>query len=81
MEEFKKQKIFFSFDYERSTPLREEFVCEDASKGMRLRWFSKLEDLVKEDYEDKKKEKHVPMTVFVMNEFFDALPITVLEYT
>jgi SAM-dependent MidA family methyltransferase len=40
-----------------------------------------LEDLVKEDYENKKKGKEIPMTIFVMNEFFDALPVTILEYT
>ena len=48
---------------------------------MKLRWYSKLEDLLKKDYEYRKKGKEVPFTVFIMNEFFDALPITILEYT
>jgi SAM-dependent MidA family methyltransferase len=37
--------------------------------------------LIKEDYEAKKKGKEVPLTIFVMNEFFDALPISIIEYT
>jgi hypothetical protein len=29
MEEFKKNKTFFRFDYEKATPLREEFIAEN----------------------------------------------------
>jgi hypothetical protein len=37
--------------------------------------------LVKEDYDLLKGGKEVPLTIFLMNEYFDALPTTVLEYT
>ena len=37
--------------------------------------------MLREDYELKKAGKDVPVTVFLMNEFFDALPVTILEYT
>jgi SAM-dependent MidA family methyltransferase len=40
-----------------------------------------LELLAKEDYDNLRDKKELPVTVFVMNEFFDALPTTVLEYT
>ena len=57
MEEFKKAKTFFKFDFENANQFREEFVSENQDKDISLRWFSKLEDLLQEDYEAKKQGK------------------------
>jgi len=50
MNEFKKGKTFFRFDYQNATQFREEFISENEFKEIKLSWFSKLEDLLKEDY-------------------------------
>ena len=48
------------------------------SERLNSMWYSKLEDLLNEDNQYLKKGKEVPFTVFITNEFFDALPITIL---
>jgi SAM-dependent MidA family methyltransferase len=46
-----------------------------------LHWFRSLEALVHNDAEKKKNtEEDAPFTIFVMNEYFDALPVRVLEH-
>lgn len=50
MDEFKKNKTFFRFDFENANPFREDFLPENEEKNINLRWFSKLEDLLKDDY-------------------------------
>ena len=54
MDEFKKAKTFFRFDFENATPYREEFLPENEEKNIHLQWFSRIEDLLKEDHEAKK---------------------------
>jgi hypothetical protein len=81
LEEFKKHKTFFRFEFEKADQLKEQFLPESPSKDIRLTWYTRLEELLRDDYELKKAGKDLPTTVFLMNEFFDALPVTVLEYT
>lgn len=81
LEEFKRGDHFFSFQHELATANFESFTTENEDKDVSLKWFSSLEDLLQADKEQEKRGEEPPLTIFVMNEFMDALPTTVLRYT
>ena len=81
LEEMKQSKRYYRFDHENATPLKEEFLAENEGSDMKLSWYGRLEDLLTADHQNREKGIEPPLTLFVMNEFFDALPVNVLEYT
>ena len=56
----------------------ESFKNENEFQDINLKWYPNFEYLVKEDYDNFQAKKEVPLTVFLMNEYFDALPTTIL---
>lgn len=81
LEEFKNQNQYFRFEHEKSSEQYESFQSEDEFKEINLRWFTSLEELLKQDFERSQKGEETPFTVFLMNEYFDALPTSILKFT
>lgn len=56
-------------------------MSENEEKSVNLKWFQNLESMYYTDTENEKSGQETPFTIFVMNEFMDALPVTIMAYT
>lgn len=81
MNEFKKSNLYFNYDHESKNEQLELFMSENSQKDITLKWFTDIEQIVVQDHQSKMTGKQLPFTVFVMNQYFDALPTMILEFT